>query len=227
MHGKRIVSSSFFLFSLSLFLSARDNVTSVKVQAKTQCKILSRLINIRAATHKSSRGKKEKKRKEAVRVPRWPISIGNFTSGPARSSAGPVCSAFRETTFERWTFPAHSARLRSTSTDRRPSNGAPDECSPIARNRELIEPIHGFQGDSGAYRSRVGGGVAAGTFGRATSTGSGLPSCRTSYSSIGSGSSRVPTKERISGFGNAFLKKDKADEKPSFKYTGELKNSPH
>ncbi|XP_076181861.1 uncharacterized protein LOC143154011 [Ptiloglossa arizonensis] len=74
-------------------------------------------------------------------------------------------------------------------------------------------------GDSGAYRSRVGGGVAAGTFGRATSTGSGLPSCRTSYSSIGSGSSRVPTKERISGFGNAFLKKDKADEKPSFKYT--------
>ncbi|XP_054004354.1 dentin sialophosphoprotein-like [Hylaeus anthracinus] len=72
-------------------------------------------------------------------------------------------------------------------------------------------------GDSGAYRSRTSGGVSASTFGRATSTGSSLPSCRTSYSSIGS--SRVPTKERISGFGNAFLKKDKADEKSSFKYS--------
>ncbi|XP_043255828.1 LOW QUALITY PROTEIN: dentin sialophosphoprotein-like [Colletes gigas] len=72
-------------------------------------------------------------------------------------------------------------------------------------------------GDS-VYRSRASGGVA-GTFGRTASTGSGLPSCRTSYSSIGSGSTRVPAKERISGFGNAFLKKDKTEEKPSFKYS--------
>ncbi|XP_034196243.2 uncharacterized protein LOC117611903 [Osmia lignaria lignaria] len=73
-------------------------------------------------------------------------------------------------------------------------------------------------GDTGAYRSRVG--IAAGTFGRAaSSTGSSLPSCRNSYSSIGSGSSRTLAKDRVSGFGNAFLKKDKNEEKPSFKYS--------
>nr|XP_031838974.1 uncharacterized protein LOC116429783 [Nomia melanderi] len=71
-------------------------------------------------------------------------------------------------------------------------------------------------GDGGAYRSRTG--IASSTFGR--TAGSGLPSCRTSYSSIGSGSSRVPAKERVSGFGNAFLKKEKTDDKPTFKYSG-------
>ncbi|KAK1128225.1 hypothetical protein K0M31_002696 [Melipona bicolor] len=71
-------------------------------------------------------------------------------------------------------------------------------------------------GDTGAYRSRANVGIAASAFGR---TGSGLPSCRNSYSSsIGSGSSRVHGKERVSGFGNAFLKKDK-EEKPTFKYS--------
>ncbi|KOX72605.1 FH1/FH2 domain-containing protein 3, partial [Melipona quadrifasciata] len=73
-----------------------------------------------------------------------------------------------------------------------------------------------FQGDTGAYRSRANVGIAASAFGR---TGSGLPSCRNNYSSsIGSGSSRVHGKERVSGFGNAFLKKDK-EEKPTFKYS--------
>ncbi|XP_076388256.1 uncharacterized protein LOC100879222 isoform X1 [Megachile rotundata] len=71
-------------------------------------------------------------------------------------------------------------------------------------------------GDTGAYRSRVG--IAAGTFGRtASSTGSSLPSCRNNY--IGSASSRALAKDRVSGFGNAFLKKDKSEEKPSFKYS--------
>ncbi|XP_050492764.1 serine/arginine repetitive matrix protein 2-like isoform X3 [Bombus huntii] len=76
-------------------------------------------------------------------------------------------------------------------------------------------------GDTGAYRPRGNVGIAAGTFGRTTtSTGSGLPGCRNSYSSsIGSGSSRVHGKERVSGFGNAFLKKDKFEEKPTFKYS--------
>ncbi|KZC14194.1 FH1/FH2 domain-containing protein 3, partial [Dufourea novaeangliae] len=74
-------------------------------------------------------------------------------------------------------------------------------------------------GDSGAYRSRTGVGIPSSTFGRTSSTGSSLPSCRTSYSSIGSGSSKVLTKERVSGYGNAFLKKDKADEKPAYKYS--------
>lgn len=32
----------------------------------------------------------------------------------------------------------------------------------------------------------------------------------------------MPGKERISGFGNAFLKKDKSDEKPTFKYSSKL-----
>ncbi|CAK9805183.1 hypothetical protein ANTPLA_LOCUS4359 [Anthophora plagiata] len=74
-------------------------------------------------------------------------------------------------------------------------------------------------GDSGAYRSRGNVGIATGTFGR-TATGSGLPSCRNSYSSsIGSGSSRVLGKDRVSGFGNAFLKKDKPEEKHTFKYS--------
>ncbi|KOC69672.1 hypothetical protein WH47_07859 [Habropoda laboriosa] len=68
-------------------------------------------------------------------------------------------------------------------------------------------------------RSRANVGITAGTFGR-TATGSGLPSCRNSYSSsIGSGSSRVPGKDRVSGYGNAFLKRDKPEEKHTFKYS--------
>ncbi|CAL7944711.1 unnamed protein product [Xylocopa violacea] len=75
-------------------------------------------------------------------------------------------------------------------------------------------------GDTGAYRLRANVAIGAGTFGRSAATaGTGLPSCRNSYSSIGSGSSRVPAKERASGFGNAFLKKDKHEEKPTFKYS--------
>ncbi|XP_076647366.1 formin homology 2 domain containing isoform X5 [Halictus rubicundus] len=72
-------------------------------------------------------------------------------------------------------------------------------------------------GDTGAYRSRTG--IASSTFGRTAAAGTNLPSCRTSYSTIGSTSSRLPTKDRVSTYGNAFLKKDKTDEKPSFKYS--------
>lgn len=80
-----------------------------------------------------------------------------------------------------------------------------------------------FQGDSGAYRSRVNVGIGASGFGRTTTSGgSGLPSCRNSYSTVGSASTRLPAKERVSGFGNAFLKKDKHEEKSSFKYPGKL-----
>ncbi|XP_076231580.1 uncharacterized protein LOC143177516 [Calliopsis andreniformis] len=74
-------------------------------------------------------------------------------------------------------------------------------------------------GDAGAYRSRANVGLTGGTYGRTTSTGSSLPSCRNTYSSIGSTSSRISGKERVSGFGNAFLKKDKTEEKPTFKYS--------
>ncbi|XP_026675581.1 serine/arginine repetitive matrix protein 2-like [Ceratina calcarata] len=74
-------------------------------------------------------------------------------------------------------------------------------------------------GDTGAYRSRSNVGIAGGTFGRTTaSTTAGLPSCRNSYS-IGSASGRAAAKDRVSGYGNAFLRKDKPEEKPTFKYS--------
>ncbi|XP_026823672.1 uncharacterized protein LOC113561469 [Ooceraea biroi] len=72
-------------------------------------------------------------------------------------------------------------------------------------------------GDTGAYRSRAGIGN---TFGRNTSGGSNLPSCRSSYSGVGSSSVRAAAKERaFAGFGSTFLKKDKLEEKSTFKYS--------
>ncbi|XP_011692088.1 PREDICTED: uncharacterized protein LOC105452570 isoform X2 [Wasmannia auropunctata] len=74
-------------------------------------------------------------------------------------------------------------------------------------------------GDTGAYRSRTGVGIAS-TFGRNVSGGSNLPSCRSSYSGVGSSSARTVAKERaLAGFGGTFLKKDKFEEKPAFKYS--------
>ncbi|XP_071628745.1 uncharacterized protein [Temnothorax longispinosus] len=74
-------------------------------------------------------------------------------------------------------------------------------------------------GDVGAYRSRTGVGIAS-TFGRNASGGSNLPSCRSSYSGVGSSSARAIAKERaLTGFGGTFLKKDKFEEKPAFKYS--------
>nr|XP_012229002.1 PREDICTED: uncharacterized protein LOC105676030 isoform X4 [Linepithema humile] len=74
-------------------------------------------------------------------------------------------------------------------------------------------------GDTGAYRSRTGVSVAN-TFGRNTSGGSNLPSCRSSYSGVGSSSARAAAKERVlAGFGSAFLKKDKLEEKSTYKFS--------
>ncbi|KYN11256.1 hypothetical protein ALC57_16613, partial [Trachymyrmex cornetzi] len=74
-------------------------------------------------------------------------------------------------------------------------------------------------GDTGAYRSRPGVSIAS-TFGRNASGGSNLPSCRSSYSRVGSSSIRTVAKERaLAGFGGTFLKKDKFEEKPAFKYS--------
>ncbi|XP_014470873.1 PREDICTED: dentin sialophosphoprotein-like [Dinoponera quadriceps] len=74
-------------------------------------------------------------------------------------------------------------------------------------------------GDTGAYRSRASVGIGS-TFGRNTSSGSNLPSCRSSYSGVGSSSARAAAKERVlASFGGAFLKKDKLEEKPTFKYS--------
>ncbi|XP_032666283.1 dentin sialophosphoprotein-like isoform X2 [Odontomachus brunneus] len=74
-------------------------------------------------------------------------------------------------------------------------------------------------GDTGAYRSRASIGIGS-TFGRNTSGGSSLPSCRSSYSGVGSSSARAAAKERVlASFGGAFLKKNKLEEKPSFKYS--------
>ncbi|XP_029165075.1 uncharacterized protein LOC114936150 [Nylanderia fulva] len=72
-------------------------------------------------------------------------------------------------------------------------------------------------GDAGAYRSKTGVGIAN-TFGRNTSGGN-MPSCRSSYSGITSNSTRVANKERAFGFGSPFLKKDKFEEKNTFKYS--------
>ncbi|XP_025160809.1 dentin sialophosphoprotein-like [Harpegnathos saltator] len=73
-------------------------------------------------------------------------------------------------------------------------------------------------GDTGAYRSRAVG--IGSTFSRNTSGGSNLPSCRSSYSGVGSSSARVAAKERVlASFGGAFLKKDKLEEKPTLKYS--------
>ncbi|EGI62084.1 hypothetical protein G5I_09666, partial [Acromyrmex echinatior] len=74
-------------------------------------------------------------------------------------------------------------------------------------------------GDTGAYRSRPGVSIAS-TFGRNSSGGSNLPSCRSSYSGVGSSSIRTVAKERaLASFGGTFLKKDKFEEKPAFKYS--------
>ncbi|XP_011877350.1 PREDICTED: flocculation protein FLO11-like isoform X2 [Vollenhovia emeryi] len=74
-------------------------------------------------------------------------------------------------------------------------------------------------GDTGAYRSRTGVSITS-TFGRNASGGSNLPSCRSSYSGVGSSSARAIAKERaLAGFGGTFLKKDKFEEKPTFKYS--------
>ncbi|XP_025263116.1 uncharacterized protein LOC105251013 isoform X4 [Camponotus floridanus] len=72
--------------------------------------------------------------------------------------------------------------------------------------------------DTGAYRSKTGIGISN-TFGRNTSGGN-MPSCRSGYSGVASNSSRIATKERAyGGFGSAFLKKDKLEEKNTFKYS--------
>ncbi|XP_050465516.1 uncharacterized protein LOC126858896 isoform X4 [Cataglyphis hispanica] len=73
-------------------------------------------------------------------------------------------------------------------------------------------------GDTGAYRSKTGVGIAN-TFGRNTS-GRNMPSCRSGYSGVASNSARVANKERaFDGFESAFLKKDKFEEKNTFKYS--------
>ncbi|KAL6264497.1 hypothetical protein P5V15_004605 [Pogonomyrmex californicus] len=73
--------------------------------------------------------------------------------------------------------------------------------------------------DTAAYRSRTAVGIAS-SFSRNVSGGSNLPSCRSSYSGVGSSSARTVAKERVlAGFGSTFLKKDKPEEKPSFKYS--------
>ncbi|TGZ51106.1 Uncharacterized protein DBV15_11074 [Temnothorax longispinosus] len=85
----------------------------------------------------------------------------------------------------------------------------------------LRHPLNA-KGDVGAYRSRTGVGIAS-TFGRNASGGSNLPSCRSSYSGVGSSSARAIAKERaLTGFGGTFLKKDKFEEKPAFKYSCEM-----
>ncbi|XP_072745288.1 uncharacterized protein [Anoplolepis gracilipes] len=72
--------------------------------------------------------------------------------------------------------------------------------------------------DTGAYRSKTGIGIAN-TYGRSTSGGN-ISSCRSGYSGVASNSTRVATKERaFGGFGSAFLKKDKFEEKNTFKYS--------
>jgi len=79
-----------------------------------------------------------------------------------------------------------------------------------------------LQGDTGAYRSRAGVSIGN-TFGRNVSGGSNLPSCRSSYSGVGSNSVRTAAKERaFTGFGNTFLKKDKFEDKSTFKYSCEI-----
>lgn len=79
--------------------------------------------------------------------------------------------------------------------------------------------ICNLQGDTGAYRSRAGVGIGN-AFGRNTSGGSNLPSCRSSYSGVGSSSVRAAAKERaFPSFGSTFLKKDKLEEKSTYKYS--------
>ncbi|KAG7203488.1 hypothetical protein KM043_013548 [Ampulex compressa] len=78
--------------------------------------------------------------------------------------------------------------------------------------------------DTGTYRPRTGIAIAGSAFGRNTSTGSSLASCRNSYSSVGPSSTRVSTKDRISGFGSGFLKKDKNEEKSTLKYSSAKDN---
>ncbi|KYN40216.1 FH1/FH2 domain-containing protein 3 [Trachymyrmex septentrionalis] len=87
----------------------------------------------------------------------------------------------------------------------------------IRKNSRAREKL--VEGDTGAYRSRPGVSIAS-TFGRNASGGSNLPSCRSSYSGVGSSSTRTVAKERaLAGFGGTFLKKNKFEEKPAFKYS--------
>ncbi|KAL0104354.1 hypothetical protein PUN28_017229 [Cardiocondyla obscurior] len=91
--------------------------------------------------------------------------------------------------------------------------------APLAHRDRKQQSLFRSYSDTGAYRSRTGVGITS-TFGRNASSGSNLPSCRSSYSGVGSSSARAVAKERaLAGFGSAFLKKDKFEEKPSFKYS--------